>query len=57
MYKIKSGHSMCHPETCSCWDYHVYNTETGEVVLQTDDFDEAKEYQDNLNTGKSLQWV
>lgn len=48
---------MCHPETCSCWDYHVYNVDTGEVVLRTDDFDQAVEYRDNLNSGKSLQWV
>lgn len=58
-YKIISGHYMCHPETCSCWDYKVVEIgkEHHPSMLCTDDYNEAKEYCDNLNEGNVLRWV
>ncbi|AHJ10552.1 hypothetical protein Spp001_44 [Shewanella phage Spp001] len=23
--KFESGHDMCHPETCSCWNIRIYD--------------------------------
>lgn len=58
-YKVISGHYMCHPETCTCWDWKVINVDKphGPSELCTDDRKEADEYCKNLNEGKVLRWV
>lgn len=37
--KFESGHEMCHPETCSCWNIRVYdgvkNIYNGDYFNQT----------------------
>ena len=38
-FKVVSGHDRCHPETCTCWDYRVYDV-NGVNVLNTDSYDE-----------------
>ena len=39
---FKSGHGMCHPETCSCWNIRVYdgteNVYNSDYLDQTVDF-------------------
>lgn len=30
---IKSGHNLCHPETCCCWDYKVVE------IIETNEWD------------------
>jgi len=42
-FKIESGHSMCHPETCSCWTFRVYSAD-GENVLNTDSSLDVKKF-------------
>ena len=58
-YKVVSGHNMCHPETCTCWDWKVIDTEKpyGPSKLCTDNRKQADEYAQNLNEGKVLRWV
>ena len=34
-FNIETGHRMCHQETCSCWNFRVYNLD-GENVLNSD---------------------
>lgn len=58
-YKVVSGHNMCHPETCTCWDWKVIDTDNpyGPSKLCTDNRKQADEYAQNLNEGKVLRWV
>lgn len=45
-YVIESGHTMCHPETCCCWNYRIkqlVGIKAGETpyVYNTDNRDDA----------------
>jgi len=42
-FKIESGHYMCHPETCTCWNFRVYDLE-GNNVLNTDSSNSVIEF-------------
>lgn len=43
--KFESGHDMCHPETCSCWNIRVYdgtkNVHNCDYLNQTVEFCES----------------
>ena len=42
-FKIESGHNVCHPETCSCWDIRVYDL-NGNNVLNTNSVNRVIEF-------------
>jgi hypothetical protein len=42
-FEIKSGHYMCHPETCQCWEFRVYDLE-GNNVLNSDSSKEVIDF-------------
>jgi len=42
-FKSESGHYMCHPETCTCWNFRVYDLE-GNNVLNTDSSNSVIEF-------------
>jgi hypothetical protein len=42
-FRIKTGHGMCHPETCSCWNFRVYDLD-GNNVLNSDSSKEVMEF-------------
>ena len=39
-YIVDTGHGMCHPETCTCWNFRVYEKDRsgkkGKNVLNSD---------------------
>lgn len=43
-YRVDSGHGMCHPETCCCWNYQVYKTGTYQNVLNADSSECVKKF-------------
>lgn len=56
---VESGHGMCHPETCSCWNFRVYkikpvDKKRGENVLNSDGLDEVKDYLRKNDPGFTL---
>jgi len=34
-FRIETGHGICHPETCQCWEFRVYDLK-GKNVLNSD---------------------
>jgi hypothetical protein len=42
-FTVKSGHDMCHPETCCCWNFRVYDL-NGNNVLNSDSSEEVKSF-------------
>ncbi|EGR5926744.1 hypothetical protein BS028_08030 [Vibrio parahaemolyticus] len=47
-YLVESGHNRCHPETCTCWNFRVFektsNGSKGENVLNSDSSKEVKQF-------------
>lgn len=47
-YIIEPGHNRCHPETCTCWNFRVFEMgsdgKKGNNVLNSDSSNEVKRY-------------
>lgn len=45
---VESGHGLCHPETCTCWEFRLYTVNRHSVkginVLNTDSASDVSEY-------------
>lgn len=41
-YQIESGHRMCHPETCTCWNWRIWDNKQNRYVYNSDDRKDAE---------------